>query len=293
MSKPEDQMKQTTNLKGIQMKITTKYIPTLGVLSGVLLLSLSQALGQTLPLEIRQDQTPYNYQSAGGVPISTTVDAAIGSNGNAPTAAQQQSNNRTINPPTGNQFSGFISWGAVAAPENPLGFTATDNLGNDISYSGNAANIGLPSGGSGGSKVVLMRAQVGAPFLNRPVSFLFGGIISPPEEDEDGDILGNSVLPSTYWLPEPHLLDSEKAGGHEVKGYYYSPHARAVFAVQPGPIEIIWRKATPASTQPSDHDDTDKWYQSVGNYYRLHKMRYVVSGSASKTPKKIYWNQAG
>ena len=181
MSKPEDQMKQATNQKGIQMKIRTKYIPTLGVLSGVLLLSLSQALGQTLPLEIRQDQTPYNYQSAGGVPISTTVDPAIGSNGNAPTAAQQQSNNRTINPPTGNQFSGFISWGAVAAPENPLGFTATDNLGNDISYSGNAANIGLPSGGSGGSKVVLMRAQVGAPFLNRPVSFLFGGIIPPIE----------------------------------------------------------------------------------------------------------------
>ena len=47
-------MKQTTNQKGILMKITTKYIPTLGVLSGVLLLSLSQALGQTLPLEIRQ-----------------------------------------------------------------------------------------------------------------------------------------------------------------------------------------------------------------------------------------------
>ena len=66
-----------------------------------------------------------------------------------------------------------------------------------------------------------------------------------------------------------------------------------MFAVQPGPIEIIWRKATPHSTQPSDHDDTDKWHQSVGNYYRLHKMRYVVSGSASKTPKKIYWNQAG
>ena len=66
-----------------------------------------------------------------------------------------------------------------------------------------------------------------------------------------------------------------------------------MFAVQPGPIEIIWRKATPHGTQPSDHDDTDKWHQSVGNYYRLHKMRYVVSGSASKTPKKIYWNQAG
>ena len=81
-------MKQTTIQTGTQMKITTKKIPTWGVLSGVLLLALGQALGQTLPLEIRQDQTPYNYQSAGGVPISTTVDAAIGSDGNAPTAGR-------------------------------------------------------------------------------------------------------------------------------------------------------------------------------------------------------------
>ncbi|MBT3614459.1 MAG: hypothetical protein HN524_00550, partial [Verrucomicrobia bacterium] len=267
------------------MKITTKKIPTWGVLSGVLLLALGQALGQTLPLEIRQDQTLYNYQSADGVPISTTVDAAIGSDGRAPTASAQGASSLTINPPTANQFSGFISWGAVAAPETPSGLTA------GISYSGNAANIKLPHGGSGSSQVVLMRAQVGAPFLNRPVSFLFGGIIPPPEEDEAGDKLADSVLPSTYWLGQPHLLSTDTT--HEAKGYYYSAHARTVFAIQPGPVEIIWRKATPASSTPSDSTDTDKWHQSVGNYYRLHKMRYVVSGSASKTPKKIYWNQAG
>ncbi len=39
--------------------------------------------------------------------------------------------------------------------------------------------------------------------------------------------------------------------------------------------------------------DTTTWYESVGNYYRLYKKRYVVSGSATKTPRKIYWNQAG
>ena len=361
-------MNQITIQTGTQMKITTKNIPTWCVLSWVLMLALGQALGQTLPLEIRQDKTLYNYQSAGGVPISTTVDAASGSDGNAPTAAEQQNNNLTINPPTGNQFSGFISWGAVAAPESPSGLTATNNLGDDISYSGNAANIGLPRGGSGSSQVVLMRAQVGAPYLNRPVSFLFGGIIPPPEEDEHGDMLPDSVLPSTYWLGEPHLFPpvpvtsisesgntatvtttnphpfktgdevtiSGCTGGnastyntnhtvtstgnttftmtvtgnpgagvgtivvgrstdtsHEEKGYYYSIHARTVFAIQPGPLEIIWRKSTPASTKPTDYYDTDKWKESAGNYYRLHKMRYVVSGSASKTPKKIYWNQAG
>jgi hypothetical protein len=68
MSNSEEQMKQITIQTGTQMKITTKKIPTWGVLSGVLLLALGQALGQTLPLEIRQDKTLYNYQSAKGVP---------------------------------------------------------------------------------------------------------------------------------------------------------------------------------------------------------------------------------
>ncbi len=266
------------------MKITTRKTPTWGVLIGTLLLALGQALAQTLPLEIRQDYTQYNYQSAAGVPLSSTSGNPAGSDGRAPVASAQQTANLTINPPTANQFGGLISWGAVAAPETMSGLTS------GISYSGNAAYIGLPHGGTGSSQVVLQRAQVGAPYLNRPVSYLFGGIISPPEEDEDGAKLVG-VLPSAYWLTQPHLLTSDTT--HEAKGYYYSSHARAVFAIQPGPIEIIWRRATPESSQPSDSTDTTKWHESVGNFFRLHKKRYIVSGSATKAPKKIYWNQAG
>ncbi|MDA7624800.1 hypothetical protein N8697_01380 [bacterium] len=279
-------MKQITIQTATQMKIATRNILAWGVLIGTMLLPLGQALGQTLPLEIRQDYTHYNYQSAAGVPLSSTTGNPAGSDGRAPTSSAQQSLSLTINPPTANQFGSLISWGAVAAPDNVTGLTS------GISYSGNAANIGLPHGGTGSSQVVLQRAQVGAPYLNRPVSFLFGGIISPPDEDENGTKLVDT-LPGSYWLAEPHLLDSEKAGGHEVKGYYYSPHARAVFAIQPGPIEIIWRRATPESSQPSDSNVSTKWHESVGNYFRIYNKRYVVSGSAAKTPKKIYWNQAG
>ncbi len=325
-----------------------------GLLMVLSIVAMEQAVAQTsLPLEIHQDKTLYNYQSVTGVPTSGTVGDPVGSDGRGPYPTQVAP--MSINPPTANQFSGFISWGGVAHPDPAL----TSNLDDERSYTGNAPLIGLPRGpkDSDYPTVVLQRAQVGAPYLNRPVSFLFGGIISPPDEDETGTKLDDSVSPDTYWLGEPHLLPSEETAGHTAKGYYYSPHARAVFAIQPGPIEIRWRKATPHDASPvvtvsgtvpegagvnvtvsattiafakgteitfadggvlkltadaaigattltgdltvadlTDNEqgmDTVAWYESVGNYYQLYKKRYIVSGSAAKSPRKIYWNQAG
>ena len=207
-------------------------------------MALSQALGQTptLPLQIDQKATLYNYQSYSGVPLSTIVGDPAGSDGRTPTIITQGAAGLTVLPPTDNQFSGFLSWGAVAYPTTP-GTVASPNIkqiSGATTYAGNAENIGLPHGGSGASRVVMLRAMVGAPFLNRPVSFLFGGIIPQPEENEDGNEFPPSVSPTTYWLVEPHLSDSDTT--HLAKGYYFSPHARVVFAIQPGPIKIIWRK---------------------------------------------------
>ncbi len=149
MSNSEEQMKQTTIQTGTQMKITTKKIPTWGVLSGVLLLALGQALGQTLPLEIRQDQTPYNYQSAAGVPISTTVDAAIGSDGRAPTASQQETLSDD-QPAHGEPVFRVHQLGRGGCAGDPVAASLQESA-----HSGNAVNIGLPHGGSGSSQVVL------------------------------------------------------------------------------------------------------------------------------------------
>lgn len=223
-----------------------------------------------LPLEIKQNLTTYNRTSTGGAPLSSVVDDPIGSNGNAPTLATQQAENLTINPPTVKQFSTVLSWGSVVRSSVPNNF---------------------PSSPIGANRISIRRGQVGATFLNRSASYLFGGIIPAPNENEDGTALDPSISSEEYWLREPHLIN--QGSTHIENGYYYSPHARAVFAIQAGPVDITWRKATPNAATPADSADTTKWFESVGNFYRLYTKRYVISGSPSKKPRKIYWNQAG
>ena len=253
--------------------ITLGTLPWLGALQG--------AVQETLvpPLEIKQDQTLYNYQSLRGVPIPAGM---VGSDSRL--IPYPNNTGSSENPATINQFSGLISYGGVAAPGNASGLVS------GMSYTANAQNIELPRGENGVTGLVLSRAQVGAPFLNRPVSFLFGGIIPLPDEDEDGVKLDASVPAESFWRREPHLADGET---HVSKGYYFSPHAQVIFAIQAGPISITWRKVLPESVQPSDSSDTTKWLEDGGNWYRLYPKRYVVSGSAAKEPKTIYWNTAG
>jgi hypothetical protein len=213
-----------------------KHVLCLIVLS--FLMAIGQATAQlVLPLEIRQNNTHYNYKSQTGVPISSTKDDPKGSDGRAPLGSAQIDKGLTGSPPTPGQFQGIISWGAVANPRTPAALNDSDEDG----LAGNAGKIGLPNSDELG--MVLLRAQGGAPFLNRAVSFLFGGIIPPPSEDENGDEFDESVMPSEYWVKEPSLPEGVES--HVDRGYYYSIHANSVFAIKPGPVKITWRKSTP------------------------------------------------
>lgn len=74
--------------------------------------------------------------------------------------------------------------------------------------------------------------------------------------------------------------------------YYWSPHARAVYAIQPGPVDIVWKKSVPSSEPPPDLAGNPGRYSfEAGSYYTLFATRYVVSGSAVKPPRKIYWTE--
>jgi hypothetical protein len=203
-----------------------------------LLIVPGQASAQLIfPLEVRQNVTQYNFQSESGVPISSTKNDPKGSDGRAPLGSEQIDKGLTGSPPTGGQFQGILSWGTVANPRSPASLNEKDKNG----LAGNAFEIGLPNSEELG--MVLLRAQGGAPFLNRSVSFLFGGIIPPPSEDENGDEFDESVMPGEYWVKEPHLTEGVES--HEINGYYYSIHAKSVFAIKPGPVKIVWRKSTP------------------------------------------------
>ena len=257
-----------------------------GILAGVACLTAT-GFAQLLPLEIRQTSTLWNFQSQRGVPISITVNPAIGSDGRMTNYNESGSSSR----PTTNQFAGMISFGGIPGLSSNAWVTVSNSTllkaGTNRLSGVVAEQMDLPRATSNGVVVmVLRRAQIGAPYLLRQSSFPFGSIVEAPLTDEEGLPLAANA-PSAYWLPEPYTTSA-----HTNSGYYWSPHARKVYATQPGPLSIRWIKAAYTSTAPPDYETNRASYSlSGGNYFRLHTVNYTVSSSAVKTPRRIYWTE--
>jgi hypothetical protein len=238
-----------------------------------------------LPLEFRQTEIPFNFQSQRGVPISTVAGSPPGSDGRM-TTINESTNLPAI--PTTNQFRGFTSFGAIPGLTQSAWLAASNSpalrFGTNA-FNGNiASQMGLPTGLSNSVvTIVLRRAQVGAPYLSRQVSFAFGAVVSVPSIDENGFSLTN-IVPEAYWLPEPYSTTA-----HTNAGYYWSVNARKVYAIQPGPISITWIKAASTTTPPT----SGLWLTNAGNYFRLFKADYIVSGAPVKPSRKIYWTERG
>ncbi len=256
-----------------------------GLLSGAWL--SPDATAQALPLELRQDAIHSNLSSSNGLPISTTRGVPPGSDGRGPTLAQQQAAGLTEVPATTNQFRGFVFFGAVARP-------GTTNLNPALSLGANAESLNLPRIKVSGAVVMAMiRARI-TPFLGRAVSFQFGEIVSRPLTDEDGVLLSTvntNVIPNrqiqsseTYWLPEPYTT-----ANHTNTGYYWSPHAQVVFAVNPGPLSVAWRRSVASSAANPSPGVANVLV--LGVPYVVATNQYVVSGSPVKDPRLMYWTE--
>ena len=208
---------------------------------------------------------PYNHTSQRGLPLSTD-SADPGSDGRAPTVQQQIDAGLTVNPPTVKQFQGIHIFGRAQG----TGFAATP-----------------VAGMTNGTVVVKLTAvRIGSPIVARRISFLFGSVIPVPSTDENDNILPG--LPEEYWLTGPH--DS----ANSANGYYFSKHAQKVFAVRAGPIDVIWKKLAPTQTEPADFaTNPEKYSLEGGNYFTLFSQRYLISGSAIKPPRTIYWSVGG
>ena len=262
------------------------------LLAAVGILGVPAALfGQPLPvpLEYRQAETLWNFQSQRGVPISTTVNTNIGSDGRMTNF--NESGSALL--PTTNQFAGLISFGGVPGLVSndwvAVSNSAILKPGTNVFSATVAAQMGLPMALSNGAvAMVLRRAQVGVPFLSRQVSFAFGSIVTPPLTDENGLTLTN-IAAADYWLPEPYTTT-----GHTNSGYYWSPHARQLYAIQTGPLVVRWVKAVSTTTPPPDYaTNAANYWVNAGNYFRLYNANYVVSGAAIKTPRRMYWTERG
>ncbi len=248
-------------------------IPNAPLVAVVLLLAgtlLGPSLAFSATLAVHQtgrtyDHTngvPYNLLSRRGVPISETPDQPPGSDGRWPTDIDQTAAQLTTARPTAGQFQSVFTFG--------LSFGTVDT----------SATSAAPQN----ARVRLMATHLGAPIIARPVSFKFGQTVPPPSHDENGNVLPSGEAPADYWFAEPH--DSEIAGNR----YYWSPHAGQVFATQPGPMSVVWRKRGAVTTRPAD---TNGWLEISGSWFRLFTTNYVVSGSAIKAPRRIYWTKGG
>jgi hypothetical protein len=247
------------------------------------LLSAGAALAQlALPIEFRhvsQGETKLNAQWRAGPPTAT---------GNESTGVHVD--------PTRGQFRSLMPLGAIPGLKRSdweaVRTSAILNNGTTPFSGAVAQEMRLPRATVDGTVVmVLRRGHIGAPFLSRQVSFAFGSIVAAPEKDERGVLLG-STPNSAYWLPEPHTTNT-----HSGVGYYWSPHARQVYAIQPGPLAVTWRKAQPytLANRPTytNPNGPVSWETNGANIFLLYTENYIVSGSAAKPPRKMYWTQKG
>ena len=259
----------------------------------------SGAMAATLvPLEFRQTDTLYNLQSQRGVPISSVSNSPAGSDGRMP-ATSVINESGSYNPATSDQFTGLISFGGgiglTSADWMAVSNSAPLKAGTTAFSGALAAEMKRPVGRADGSDsasaivIVQRQAQVGAPYLCRQTTCLFGSVITVPETYETSLSITNGAA-SSYWLPEPYTTNN-----HENAGYYWSPNARAVYAVQSGPITITWTKATPytSATVPAytNLNGTASFSTNGSSIYLLYTVRYIVSSSAVQTPRKMYWTE--
>ena len=242
----------------------------------------------TLPIEWRQDSICYNYSAVNGVPISALTNNPAGSDGRMPIGLNESG---SYNVPTINQFQSLATFGGVASPTNWRSKTNSPYLRGTNAFSAAVAEaMQLPLIRNSNSIVMVARSvRVGTPYLSRAVSLSFGSLVQVPATSESGATLG--VVKETYWLPEPYSTNN-----HLNTGYYWSPHARQVYAIQSGPVFLTWRKAQSytVANVPGDYQNpggASSFETNGTSIYLLYTTLYIVSGSAVKPPRTMYWTE--
>ena len=135
--------------------------------------------------------------------------------------------------------------------------------------------------------IYLTRSSIGTTYASGVPRYFLGGLISPPLSytTVNGTV---DDFDSDYWRKQP-LLPGETITGNAtdiVTGenisvpnavkYYFSPHAKAVFASSSGQVDIIWRSTIPDS--------------ATGDYI-YYKEQFTVSSSTAGETRTIYWTE--
>ena len=266
------------------------------------LLGVGRVSAQVVTVQNTITATTFNLQSVTGVPITSTVNTNIGSNGKMVVSTNTTDAAYNL-PPTTNQFASVFSYGGGVGVTTANGFTTnaagvlvndgftTNTVNGTTAFSGLVAQaMRLPVGTSNGVVVIIAKSvQIGAPYYSSPVTYDFGSIIRPPLTDEKGVLLTNTQ--ASYWQQVPR---SASNGTNDQ--YYYSPNAGVVFATQPGQVPITWitTKSYPLGTTLPNYVNpggSPSFYTNGGNVYPLYTAYYIVTGVPVKPAQNMYWTE--
>jgi hypothetical protein len=142
-----------------------------------------------------------------------------------------------------------------------------------------------PSSANG---IVITRAGVGSAFAAGVPRYMLGDTIVPPATQ----VGTNVAAAADYWRAEPVRPGetfSHPAGSPETPlaanaslSYYFSPHARRVFASQSGRVSVKWVTRLPVST-PTDPTLRYRFVDEV----------FAVSSATNRPIRRIYWTERG
>ncbi len=113
-------------------------------------------------------------------------------------------------------------------------------------------------------RTTLDSVRMGRPIVSRQPTVYFGSPFLRPLVDNNGQ-----PVSETAYLPEPANVATGK--------FYYSPHAKQVFATQSGIVDVEWTFREPGHIPPTL------------------TIQYIVSSSppASRGVKRVFWTEKG
>ncbi len=172
--------------------------------------------------------------------------------------------------------------------------TITPQFSNVAESSASSGPIsgGYPSSSNTGLR--LTRSTVGTSFASGVPRYFYGDQIVPPSSiiSQSGVLRDTSA--AGYWRAEPvrpgetltnpsgaaatdfRTGEASAISGTASVAYYYSPHARQVFANAPGTVEITWRSSVP---------------DPATNSYVFYKERFAVSSATTTPVRNLFWTE--
>ena len=244
---------------------------------------------ETLPIQLDASPDRVNVRKVGGLPLSSTAGTPAGSDGRAPIPGQQNGSG-TLNAATPGQFQGWMSHGGGGVASEWMAKAQSPLLAGATGFGAAVVDMQVPGVRDGSGVVMWLRElRAGAPYFGGTSPYSFGSVIPVPEVDEAGQAL--TVPKDRYWVAEPYSTN-----GHAGSGYYWSPHARAVYAVEPGPLRITWRKSLAYTDQSipaaySNPGGGPSFTTNGASIFLLYTASYSVNGGAAKPPRSMYWTE--